>query len=343
MDISVSRLNNRMALQVPGELPLGLVFVVGRVKSLGEPDEGMVRFELVDGGYHLRCHLPAAVAEETLLKEKDRVRASGQLTFDSRSAQYRLLARDIEVLAAHPPSEKPAKADATAVQAESNAASLVPTELPPWVQKLAPPEIKEELDLEGKEEIDEGAADADVVEEERQVARDRTEELPPEMVAFLSNAIDSDEEIELTPEMIAEYLPKMRERREGKAAEEGALAAEELASMAAREPHEEREESADAEQAIVDGGPADESASAVSDQVAEPVEGSTESLEETTVPEKTRPRVLSPPQGAPRRDGQPEPEPGARRTRDYIEYAIIVLLVFLIMAALITAVVLLQT
>ena len=34
MDISVSQLNNRLALQLPPELPLGLVFVTGKVKDL---------------------------------------------------------------------------------------------------------------------------------------------------------------------------------------------------------------------------------------------------------------------------------------------------------------------
>ena len=32
MDISVSHLNRRMALQIPAEFPLGLVFVVGEVE-----------------------------------------------------------------------------------------------------------------------------------------------------------------------------------------------------------------------------------------------------------------------------------------------------------------------
>ena len=352
MDISVSRLNNRMALQVPGELPLGLVFVVGDVENLGELEEGTVQFELEDAGYRLCCHLPVAVAEETLLKEKDRVRASGQLVFDSRSAQYRLLARDIEVLAARPPSEKPARERARDVRAEANAASLVPTKLPPWVQKLAPPEVKEELALEAEDEVDKAAAEADIVEKERQFTGDRSTELPPEMVAFLSNAIDSDEEIELTPEMIAEYLPRMGGRSQGAgegeptvgAAEERPTVAEDVAGMAAREPYSEQEvggggEQTAAEAAVSVSGPTGESGPAPPEQTADPAEGS----EATAAPEMTRPRTFPPPQGAPRRESQRQPEPSPSRVRQYIEYGVIVLLVFLIMAALIVAVVLLQT
>ena len=41
MDISVSRLNKRMALQLPAEFPLGLVFVVGEVKNLSYYGDGV--------------------------------------------------------------------------------------------------------------------------------------------------------------------------------------------------------------------------------------------------------------------------------------------------------------
>ena len=40
MDISVSRLNNRLALQLPTELPLGLVFVVGTVENITWINDG---------------------------------------------------------------------------------------------------------------------------------------------------------------------------------------------------------------------------------------------------------------------------------------------------------------
>jgi len=351
MDISVSRLNNRMALQVPGELPLGLVFIVGRVESLRAAAEGTVRFELVDAGYRLRCRLPAAVAEETLLKEKDRVRASGHLAFDSHSAQYQLLARDIEVLAAHPRGEDTAQADAKEVQRPAATASLAPTELPPWVRKLAPPEVKEELGLESEGRAPSEDADAAA---ERQEAGGRATELPPEMVAFLSNAIDSDEEIELTPEMIAEYLPQARQRREGVAGGEGAEAgvaeaaeqeappfvAEDLPGAAAGEADDGERA---AEEAVGDGGP-DGGKDLIKDSGPSPTDDAGE-LVEKEEPETPRPTVLSPPQGPPRRERRPQPEPQtqSRPLRHYVEYAMIAVLVILIMAALFLAVLLLQT
>ena len=349
MDISVSRLNNRMALQVPGELPLGLVFIVGRVENLGAPAKDSVQFELVDAGYRLRCHLPNAVAEETLLKEKDRVRASGHLTFDSHSAQYQLLARDIEVLAARPTGEETSRAPATAVQRPAGEGSLAPTKLPPWVRKLAPPEVKEELDLEQEGEEPEQASETDVLEERVLAAGDLPTELPPEMVAFLSNAIDSDEEIELTPEMIAEYLPpptqaakRVPEAEEAAAtAEEGpALMAEDAAGTAVEEADEEQM----AVEPVVDAGR--------SDVIREPAGGGDRSLPDhfADAPESeeamtSRPAVLSPPLGPPRRErqAQPQSEPQPRPMRQYLEYAAIVLLVILIMAALFLILLLLQT
>ncbi len=351
MDISVSRLNNRMALQVPGELPLGLVFIVGRVENLGAPAEGTVRFELVDAGYHLRCRLPAAVAEETLLKEGDRARASGHLAFDSHSAQYELLARDIEVLAARPPTDE-AQA-ATAVQPSADAASLAPTELPPWVRKLAPPEVKKELGLEQEGER-EPSLEPDAAGEPRREMGDRATELPPEMVAFLSNAIDSDEEIELTPEMIAEYLPQPTPHEEEVGETEPTTAAaeeeEEVITKEEGEPTPAREGAA--------GPPMDEANEEQEEEERE-VEVAAPDAESPTpppaqvlaapqseAPEAPHAAVLSPPQGAPRREvrDQPQPQPAApATTRRYLEYAAIAFLVILIIVALFLILLLLQS
>lgn len=343
MDISVSRLNNRMALQVPGELPLGLVFIVGRVESLGAPAGGTVRFELVDAGYRLRCRLPAAVAEETLLKEKDRVRASGHLAFDSHSAQYQLLARDIEVLAAQAPDREKAQQAAAqgaaaqgatpgtaGVQPQSSVDSVIPTDLPPWVQKLAPPEVKEELGLvqegEGTEPPSEMEA-AGASEEEGLKAADTPTELPPEMLAFLSSAIDSDEEIELTPEMIAEYLPEVARRKD------------------AAPDRRAREEDIQEEPASII---VEEGTSAAAGEVAGAGEWAEDDIslppDHTTRtsgregPESSGPDVISPPRKAPQSEERSQPRP----IRQYVEYAVIVLLTLLIIAALFIVVLLLQ-
>jgi hypothetical protein len=56
MDITVSRLNKRMALQLPAEFSLGLVFVVGTVRlaGAGNGDERLREFQLTEGDHNLR-------------------------------------------------------------------------------------------------------------------------------------------------------------------------------------------------------------------------------------------------------------------------------------------------
>ncbi|NJN43605.1 MAG: hypothetical protein HC806_01945 [Anaerolineae bacterium] len=103
MDISVSQLNHRLALQLPAELPLGLVFVAGVVRHFEREDElGNGRsllstFELEQNGHRLRCKLVQREAERVQLHENMEVRLGGHLTFDPRCAAYYLLARDAEV------------------------------------------------------------------------------------------------------------------------------------------------------------------------------------------------------------------------------------------------------
>lgn len=211
MDISVSRLNNRMVLQVPPELPLGLVFVVGQVKNLVmTPEAGReTSFELVEADHYLHCRLSRQVAEEVLLKEGDMVRVSGQLSFDTHLARYYLLARDLEVvpdISASRTKMAPILAD---IKKRADAAALVRPELPRWVKRLAPPEIQAEL---GLTELQEPAASTE--------EPTRPEELEPgtdllapvgrmsdDMLAFLSEAMDQSEEVELTPEVLAQFFP----------------------------------------------------------------------------------------------------------------------------------------
>lgn len=212
MDISVSRLNNRMALQVPAELPLGLVFITGWVEKLfpsGSAKLKQVEFELVEGQHRLVCRVPQQVIDETHLEAGARIRVSGHLVFEPRSVHYYLLARDLEVLAAVP---QPAQAKAPpitlgTVRQRAEAASLKPGELPPWVEKLAPREIQEELGLLPKQEE---ADEVSTVGSPQPLAAGKESplELTPEMLDFLSGAIDSDEDIELTREMIRDYLPQ---------------------------------------------------------------------------------------------------------------------------------------
>ncbi len=224
MDISVSRLNKRMALQLPAEFPLGLVFVVGKVRKLTEADGdgGVPYFYLAENDHMLRCHLSERALEDANINEGDMIRAGGHLAFDILQADYFLLARDIEILPEHRPSRTTLAPILADIKKRSQAASLVPAELPDWVQQIAPlefREINEEADLDGAD-ANETVSDlpqADGLE----TVIERTAELEPktlieptppdglsdDMVRFLSEAMDSPEEVELTQEMVADLSP----------------------------------------------------------------------------------------------------------------------------------------
>lgn len=211
MDITVSRLNERMALRVPSELPLGLVFIVGRIEGMqpfsGRPDE--VALKLTEGEHTLPCRLPIQVVEEMQLAGHERVRAGGHLVFDPRQARYYLLARDIEVLPSDPDAvpqaasvEPPTETIVeTLVKEQASPSALAPGELPPWVRQLAPPEIQAELGLLSTESAH-GAPEGQVEDDDFQLPP-----LPPEIVDYLSAAIDSDQDVELTPGVFDELAP----------------------------------------------------------------------------------------------------------------------------------------
>jgi len=213
MDISVSHLNNRLALQLPAELPLGLVFVVGKVDNLVENtgdlapvSHGRHRayFDLVEANYRLRCRLTARATLDGGLREGDTVRVGGHLMFDSYRADYFLVVRDVEAIG------EPAASAETAVMGEkravlasaladvkkrARAAQLAPAELPDWVQKIAPPEVQATL------ETGETPQETEAPDELPEAA------LTSELVNFAAVAIESEEEVELKPEIIEKLAP----------------------------------------------------------------------------------------------------------------------------------------
>ena len=199
MDISVSGLNGRLASKLPPELPLGLVFVVGYVERLDADG-----FVLAEDTHRLHCR----TEQNGQIGEGDEVRASGHLMFDSEQLRYYLLARDIEVVTSEPlgapdrgSRELLAESEGllSALAAVKARAAAVPPpageELPVWVRKLAPPEV----------EIDGGGDEA--VAAVRPKTPDA--ELDEELVTKLSEAMDSEEELELTPEFLARYIPEV--------------------------------------------------------------------------------------------------------------------------------------
>jgi hypothetical protein len=137
------------------------------------------------------------------------VRVSGQLSFDTHLARYFLLARDLEVvpdISASRTKMAPILAD---IKKRADAAALVRPELPPWVKRLAPPEVQAELGLAEPEQPFVPIAEPARPEE----LEPGTDLLAPvgrmsdDMVAFLSEAMDQSDEVELTPEVLAQFFP----------------------------------------------------------------------------------------------------------------------------------------
>lgn len=226
LDISVSHLNNRLALQLPAELPLGLVFVVGVVQELKrrqiDTDNGrstVFRFRLTEGEHTVRCQLTRRATAEIRLREGDKIRAGGHLVFNPQEATYHLLARDVEVIdsddlgeevepeapasaASLPPSPRrtalsPVLAD---IKKRAEAAQMAQANLPAWVQHMAPPEVqaRRERATDGGEE--EAAQDFD--------APPSDAELNQELITFLSAAMEDLDDVEVTSNMLAEMAPE---------------------------------------------------------------------------------------------------------------------------------------
>jgi len=229
VDITVSHLNSRLALQLPSELPLGLVFVVGYVENLTEitaEDGGgptssspTRHFKLVEASHRVRCELSARAAAETELQEGSKIRAGGHLMFDRRRADYFLMVRDVEIVEEDALDDEqsidlrgqPAlRAALATVARRSQSAALAQANLPDWVQRMAPSEVQAEIDSPDISEdeallIEEG--DGFVPEHagaDRPSPSAAVDDLSEEVLAYLLAAMDSDEEMELPPELISD-------------------------------------------------------------------------------------------------------------------------------------------
>lgn len=213
MDIPVSRLNHRMALQLPAELPLGLVFVVGQIDQFLAPGEngGGIAFYLSDAEHRIRCCLSARASDEIRLSRGDLIRAGGHLAFDTSRADYYLLARDVEILKDYQPPRS-ALSEIIADASRRNQATVVaPEEMPEWVKDIAPPELKKDWE---RQVLEEPAGQPDQVTEERELLTTARGDLSypadepalanlsDELIAFLSEAMDSDETVEITSELL---------------------------------------------------------------------------------------------------------------------------------------------
>jgi len=242
MDIPVSRLNQRMALQLPAELPLGLVFVVGQVHLPAEAEDAEssrpADFFLRDEDYRLPCRLSERAKAEFHLQDGGMVRAGGHLVFEPALARYYLLARDIERLDSFRPAARPLSAIIADNSRREQVVSLAPAELPPWVQQMAPPEVRPQPHASPQQFVSspatpqqpDGRADGLaqpgpqlggdwelLADAEAAVAYPEAEPalagLSNELIAFLSQAMDSQVEVEITPEIMTDLNTTGRTER----------------------------------------------------------------------------------------------------------------------------------
>ncbi len=207
MDISVSHLNNRLALQLPAQLPLGLVFVLGVIEGLIEAENGhnsQPQFDLVEKAHRVRCLFSDRVALDADLQEGSTIRAGGHLIFDPTRADYYLLVRDVEIVNLLPQASVPstvAKAEMGLmmedVRKRAAEAKLVPGELPIWVKKMAPVEYSEDV------------GDGNGI---TAVQDNNGNELERKQLAELSAAMESDEDVELTSSLL-EVAKKLNQAR----------------------------------------------------------------------------------------------------------------------------------
>lgn len=208
MDISVSHLNNRLSIQLPQELPLGLVFVTGTVsfsdstvftELVAHGRYKHIHFDLTDDRYRIRCVLVVRAMLDYDVELGSRVRVGGHLRFDSQRADYYLLARDLERLDEDVLGEaEEIEADQEEVAAlladirKRTSKQQIPTDLPEWVQNLAPESMQQEADLSDEPELELSEANSELSEEASEAA----------LVSSISALLDEVEDIELTPEMI---------------------------------------------------------------------------------------------------------------------------------------------
>lgn len=213
MDITVERLNNRLAMRLPAELPLGLVFVTGTLVEMATARNGRdIRFTLEEMGHRIRCVWQDGARTERDVRPGTLMRAGGHLAFDPLRADYFLLARDVDVIGAVelPPDDSVAleldgldvaSATTTPILTELNRRAavngLAPADMPAWVTAMAPEVVKAEMSTAGAPSTP--AAETTAVDPQPSVTLD------PELVAAISAALDRGEDVELTREFLDQY------------------------------------------------------------------------------------------------------------------------------------------
>ncbi len=216
-------------MQLPAELPLGLVFVTGLLDSLDAPETkgAPVEFVLGEAGHTLRCSLEDPSIQPSVLRRGMSLRAGGHLVFDAARADYYLIARDVEVVQEPDlPEEEEIlttldglehtgdKPILTELERRASQNGLAPAEMPPWVETIAPAAVRAEMGVEAS------SAEIDAL------SPDDEPTLDEDLIAEISAALDGGGDIELTPEFLGKYVPAMDASELGRAAAPVAVPAE---------------------------------------------------------------------------------------------------------------------
>jgi hypothetical protein len=219
MDMPISQVNIRLFARLPSDTGLGLLFATGTISQIVYASgERPIQFTLRHAGYALRCKIAPGLEPSFVLQEGQWVRATGHLSFSSQSAQFHLLARDLELLSDVGPARlgmAPKRAPALSgqegvpgwlaeVQRRAGAAGLVtPAEIPEWVHAMAPPELlaRDEGSREhwGKQRVEAYLNQPDAPE----AAAAESEGLWPQLLAALERS--DYEDVELTAEALAQF------------------------------------------------------------------------------------------------------------------------------------------
>jgi hypothetical protein len=220
MDMPISQVNIRLFARLPSDTGLGLLFATGTISQIVYASgERPIQFTLRHAGYALRCKIAPDLEPSFVLQEGQWVRATGHLSFSSQSAQFHLLARDLELLSDVAPARlgmAPKRAPAPAglevvpgwlaeVQRRAGAAAdlLAPAEIPEWVQAMAPPELWTDDEASrapwGRQRVETFLNQPDVPE----IAAAESDEVWSQLLAALERS--DHEDVELTAETLASF------------------------------------------------------------------------------------------------------------------------------------------
>jgi hypothetical protein len=220
MDMPISQVNIRLFARLPSDTGLGLLFATGTISQIVYASgERPIQFTLRHAGYALRCKIAPDLEPSFTIQEGQWVRATGHLSFSSQSAQFHLLARDLELLSDVGPARlgmAPKRAPAppglevvpgwlAEVQRRAGAAAdlLAPAEIPDWVRAMAPPELlpgdEESKAPWGRQRVETFLNQPDVPE----IAAVESDELWSQLLVALERS--DHEDVELTAETLAQF------------------------------------------------------------------------------------------------------------------------------------------